>query len=85
MAANWWDAKMEGEMDKLAVNGGFTSTASGSQNPDMKADCCSAESATITKEGDKEASRTATKSTKVEETAAGKEASSMEAEGGFPV
>ena len=69
---DWWNARMEGGRRKLAVKGGFTSTASGSRNPDTKADSWS-----------KEASPIATESTKVEEAAAGKEASSMDAEGGF--
>ena len=74
---------MAGGRAELAVKGGVTSTASGSQNLDMKADCWSAERSTISKEGDKEASLTKTKSTNVEEAVAGEEASSMEAEGGF--
>ena len=41
-AGDWWNAKMEGGREKLDVKGGFTSTASGSQNPDMKADRYSA-------------------------------------------
>ena len=42
LAGGWWNAKMEAGREKLAVKGGFTSTASGSKNPDMKADCWSA-------------------------------------------
>ena len=45
--------------------------------------CWSSESATVLKEGDKEALPTTTKSTNVEEAVVGKEASSMEAGGGF--
>ena len=66
-------AKMERGGGKLAVEGRFTSAASGPQNRDMKADYWSAESATVAKEGDKEASPTTTKSTKVEEAAARKD------------
>ena len=68
---------------KLAVKGGVTSAASGCEKQEMKADCWSAESATVSKEGDKEALLTTTKSAKVEDAAAGKEASSMEAECGM--
>ena len=39
LAGDWWDAKMEGGREKLAVKGGVTGTASGLLNPDMMADC----------------------------------------------
>ena len=61
----------------------FTSTASGSQILDMKPDCWSRVSATVTKEGDEEIPPTATKSQTFQEAAPGKEAASTEAEGGF--
>ena len=76
-------AKTEEGRENLAFKAGFTSTVSGSWNRDTKADCWSAESVTVSKEGDKEAFLTSTKSTKVEEAVAGKEALSMDAEGGF--
>ena len=37
-----WNADLEGRMDKLAVKGAVTSSASGSKNPDGKADRWSA-------------------------------------------
>ena len=51
----------------------------------MKADCLSAESATICKEVNEEVPPMAAESTKVEEIATGKKASSREAEGVFCV
>ena len=41
MAGDWRNAKMYGGKEKLVAKGGVTSTASGSRNPDMKADCWS--------------------------------------------
>ena len=38
----WWNADLEGRMDKLAVEGAVTSSASGSKNLDGKADRWSA-------------------------------------------
>ena len=49
----------------------------------MKADCWSAESATVSKEVNEEVPPMAAEGTKVEEAAIGKESSSREAEGGF--
>ena len=49
----------------------------------MKADCWSAENATVSKEGNGEVSPLAAEGTQVEEAATWKEASSRKAEGGF--
>ena len=76
-------AQTEEGRETLAVKGGFTSAASGSQIPDMKADCWSAESAAVCKEANEEVSPVAAEGMKVEEAATGKEASSRAAEGGF--
>ena len=47
---DWWNDKVHGGKADLSVKGGVTRTASGSKNSDMKADCWSSRSATITKE-----------------------------------
>ena len=47
LVKGWWNAEMEGGRGTLAFKGGFTSTATGTQIPDMKADCWSAASATV--------------------------------------
>ena len=49
----------------------------------MKADCWSAENATVSQEVNEEVSPMAAEGTKVEEAATGKDAPSREAEGGF--
>ena len=57
----------------MTLKGGVTrTTASGFRNPDMKADCWSAERASVMKEVDEEESPIATESTKVEEAATGR-------------
>ena len=33
----WWNADLEGEMEKLAAEGSFSFTAGGSMNPERKA------------------------------------------------
>ena len=71
LAEGWWHAKIEGGREKFAVDGGFTSTASGPQIPDMKADCWSAESATVSEEVNEEVPLLAAEGTKVEEGATG--------------
>ena len=37
-AENWWNADLEGEMEKLTVEGAVTVAASGSKNQDREAD-----------------------------------------------
>ena len=48
--ASWWNANLEGGEEKLAVNSAVTSTASGSKNPEKKADHWSPRTRTLTRE-----------------------------------
>ena len=77
-----WNTDLEGVKEKLAVKGAVTSSASGSKNPDGKADHWSPRRATITKEGIEGVKLTAAESQKVDEVVPERQPSSTEAEGG---
>ena len=79
----WWDTDMEGRKEKLAVKGAVTSTASGSKNPDRKADNWFPGRATITKEESEGVKLTAAESQEVDEVVPEIQPSSNEAEGDF--
>ena len=76
----WWNADLERGKEKLAVKGVVTSTASGSKNPDRKADYWSPGRATIKKGERRSETDCSRKSGSV---VPDKQPSSTEAEGGF--
>ena len=83
MAENWLNVKVDGGTEKLAARGEVTSAVSASRNPEMEAERWSAEIAPAMKVVNEEVSPIEQESKNIEEVAAGKDAPSIEEEGGF--